>query len=654
MLPKYYEEICAGLKPTLRKRSAVFGDASSVGAFPNGDTVEIITEIPRRLGAASAELRINRDGEATYNVPFMFCALENGCDVWKIELDTALLCKNSEDGLFYFDAVYKFGDGRSFCTDSEDNVDFSMSEDIYGGTNRKFCMMVYRSDFSTPVDFGGGVMYHIFVDRFFRGKGHTHYDERSVLEHDWENGIPQFAEKPGEHLENNVFFGGNLWGVAEKLPYLKELGVTDIYLSPIFRAYSNHKYDTGNYLEIDRGFGGEAAFEKLIEKARAAGIRIILDGVFNHTGADSLYFNKFGTYDSVGAYNSKDSEYFDWYNFKEWPDVYESWWGIDILPRLNHSNDRCRRFFTEAGGVAEKYIRMGVGGWRLDVADELDDRFLNELRGAVKSASDGNAVIIGEVWENAAEKTAYGKRRKYLRGGQLDSVMNYPLKNALIEYAAAGDAEILAATLTEIWSIYPRPVCDALMNIVGTHDTERILTVLGGSPAAGRSNRELSTAKMTEGQRITAKQYLKMLSAIQYTVYGIPSVYYGDEVGMEGYHDPFCRMPFPWGREDGELLEHYKKLGAIRKEHKAFDRGAFRIVKAERGLIAFERTSTDGTDTVMIAANSGDKTESLRFIDRGLYGDQPRDLLTGEIFSGASRIPPDRALIFASVRSERR
>ena len=232
--------------------------------------------------------------------------------------------------------------------------------------------------------------------------------------------------------------------------------------------------------------------------------------------------------------------------------------------------------------------------------------------------------------------------------------MNYPLKNALIEYAAAGDAEILAATLTEIWSIYPRPVCDALMNIVGTHDTERILTVLGGSPAAGRSNRELSTAKMTEGQRITAKRYLKMLSAIQYTVYGIPSVYYGDEVGMEGYHDPFCRMPFPWGREDGELLEHYKKLGAIRKEHKAFDRGAFRIVKAERGLIAFERTSTDGTDTVMIAANSGDKTESLRFIDRGLYGDQPRDLLTGEIFSGASRIPPDRALIFASVRSERR
>lgn len=654
MLPKYYEEICAGFKPALRKRSAVFGDATAVGAFPNGDTIEIITEIPRRLGAASAELRINRDGESTYNIPFMFCALEDGCDVWKIELDTALLCKNSEDGLFYFDVFYKFGDGRSFCTDSEDNVNFSMSGDVSCGTNRKFCMMVYRSDFSTPADFGGGVMYHIFVDRFFRGKGHTHYDERSVLEHDWENGIPQFAEKPGDHLENNVFFGGNLWGVAEKLPYLKELGVTDIYLSPIFRAYSNHKYDTGNYLEIDRGFGGEEAFEKLIEKARAAGIRIILDGVFNHTGADSLYFNKFGSYDSVGAYNSKDSEYFDWYNFKEWPDVYESWWGIDILPRLDHSNDRCRRFFTESGGVAEKYIRMGVGGWRLDVADELDDRFLNEFRGAVKAASDGNAVIIGEVWENAAEKTAYGKRREYLRGGQLDSVMNYPLKNALIEYAATGDAEILAATLTEIWSIYPRPVCDALMNIVGTHDTERILTVLGGSPAAGRSNRELSTAKMTPGQRITAKQYLKMLSTIQYTVYGIPSVYYGDEVGMEGYHDPFCRMPFPWGREDGELLAHYKKLGAVRKEHKAFDRGDFRIIKAERGLIAFERTSTDGTDSVMIAANSGDKTESLRFIACELYGGEPKDLLTGEIFSRSSRIPPDRALIFASVRSERR
>ena len=524
------------------------------------------------------------------------------------------------------------------------------------GSAESYQITVYDKEFDTPEWFRGRIMYQIFPDRFYGAHKDGKIEksrEEYIIHYDRYEHISFNAHPYEIGPACNDFYGGNLRGICEKLPYIKSLGVGVIYLNPIFEAYSNHKYDTANYKRIDPMFGTEEDFVHLCKEAEKFDIKIILDGVFSHTGADSIYFNKYGFYGTDGAFHNPSSPYRSWYCFDE-NGGYTSWWGCSNLPNVNEMDDSYLDYILrDDDSVIKKWLRLGASGWRLDVADELPDEFIKILRKEVKSVKP-DAVIIGEVWEDASNKVAYSKQREYLLGDELDSVMNYPLKNALIEYAAAGDAEILAATLTEIWSIYPRPVCDVLMNIVGTHDTERILTVLGGSPAAGRSNRELSTAKMTEGQRITAKRYLKMLSAIQYTVYGIPSVYYGDEVGMEGYHDPFCRMPFPWGREDGELLEHYKKLGAIRKEHKAFDRGAFRIVKAERGLIAFERTSTDGTDTVMIAANSGDKTESLRFIDRGLYGDQSRDLLTGEIFSGASRIPPDRALIFASVRSERR
>ena len=376
-------------------------------------------------------------------------------------------------------------------------------------------------------------------------------------------------------------------------------------------------------------FGGEEAFDKLIAEADKRGIRIILDGVFNHTGDDSLYFDKYGKYGGTGAYTNPDSEYRSWYTFKRYPRAYESWWGIDILPKLNHKNEECRDFFVGKGGVVEKYVQRGIGGWRLDVADELPNDFLDKLR-AVAKGRNPDAVIIGEVWENAVDKVSYGLRRRYFGGKQLDSVMNYPLKNGIVDFIRFRDANILGDILKELYSSYPECVCNCLMNILGTHDTERILTVIGygNDPrlsGEGVENSELAVRRMNTKQRTEAEKLLKLAAVIQYTVFGVPSVYYGDEVGMEGYHDPFCRMPFPWGREDTRLLKFYRKLGKIRRENDVFSDGEFKILTIDGGFIAYSREK-DGK-TVTIAVNRSEK--DVRF-----SRSNSTDLLTGKTFDG--------------------
>jgi glycosidase len=426
-----------------------------------------------------------------------------------------------------------------------------------------------------------------------------------------------------------MFFGGNLWGVAEKLEYLKEMGVGVIYLNPIFKAYSNHKYDTADYLQIDSMFGGEKAFEHLLKRAESLDIKIILDGVFNHTGDNSLYFDRYGEYGGVGAYQSENSVYRKWFRFGNTSDEFESWWGIKILPRLNHETDDCRRFFTAENGVGAEYIKKGVAGWRLDVADELCDRFLDEFSESVKKASDGQAIVIGEVWENAATKEAYGKRRRYLRGDQLHSVMNYPIREGIIDFVLNGNAQVLADTLKSIYSTYPKPVSDALMNILGTHDTERILTVLGKKSAkvCRAMGSQLANKRLSSEELNYAVQGLMIAATLQYTVYGVPSLYYGDEAGVEGYRDPFCRLPYPWGRENKNIFEHYKTLGRIRTENTdIFATGEFSVIRAEDGIIAYKRQNARGA--IIVVANANEHQ-----IDCKINGEWT-DLLTNRKFVG--------------------
>jgi glycosidase len=340
-------------------------------------------------------------------------------------------------------------------------------------------------------------------------------------------------------------------------------------------------------------------------------MKIILDGVFNHTGSDSRYFDEYGRY-GLPARDER-STYHEWYDFhapeKEGAPDYTAWWGIRILPRLNTHTDFCREFFTGAGGVAEHYMKSGIDGWRLDVADELPDRFLEELRERIHSVNP-ESILIGEVWENAADKIAYGKRRSYFRGAQLDSVMNYPTRKALLEFAENGNAEALASALTELYSSYPRCVSASLMNLIGTHDTERVLTILG-NPQKVRENAYAYNAvqkklRLTDEERARGTKLLKMISALQFTLFGFPCVYYGDEAGMEGMSDPFCRYPFPWHNIDTEINDHYKKLGAIRRGEGIFAGGEFRITCAENGYFEFIRYKKEEKYFVKVAVNMGE------------------------------------------------
>ena len=621
------------IKPIIEK--IVDGEnCSDRGAFPSDKKITFRVSVPRRLGASAVVLRINRDYEVSRDISLSFEDTVEGWDIYLADFFPAEAVEGYYEGLFYYEFLFLRGADTLF-TSATNNVDFELE----GESGAKFRLLIFDKDFTTPDWFKGRVMYHVFVDRFAKGVPAVPVRDDAVIDPDWYGGVPQYPARSGDRYPNNVFFGGNLWGVIEKLDYLASLGVGIIYLSPIFKAYSNHKYDTGNYLEIDEMFGGEEAFDKLLEEAARRDIKIILDGVFNHTGDDSLYFDKYGKYGGTGAYSNPNSPFRDWYNFKEYPDGYESWWGIDILPKLNHSNDLCREFFVGEGGVIEKYLLRGISGWRLDVADELPNSFIDTLRETAKKTSH-DPIIIGEVWENAADKISYGIRRRYFGGRQLDSVMNYPLRNGILDYMRYGDAEILADTLRELYSSYPPDVCNCLMNILGTHDTERILTVLGGMCDEsllpdGLENSELAYLKMNEEQRSDAERLLMMAAVIQYTVFGVPSVYYGDEAGIEGYGDPFCRMPYPWGRESAELVGFYRRLGRIRSEYEAFAQGDFKILKVSGGFIAYSREKDK--ETVIIAINRSD--ENFVFELRGSY----TELLSDTEFDGT--VKADTAVI---------
>lgn len=548
-------------------------------AYRRDENIEIHLRIPRALGVVSASVTV-------YDEKMLVSVL--GCEI--ILADTAgetddylftLSPKSLDKGLYFFNIALDSFFGMVYIIKQDGVIAFS---DCPTG-NVLPQLTVYASEQSDSTIFGG-VIYHVFVDRFNRGnRSVIRRDTDVLIDGEWCE-IPEYPEYPGASLKNNTFYGGTLWGVIDKLDHIAELGVSAIYLSPIFSSPSNHKYDTSDYMTVDAGFGGEEALCALIREAKEREIAIILDGVFNHTGSDSIYFNKRGSYLTLGAYQSLDSPYYSWYSFDHFPDKYECWWGIDILPRINTANPSCRDYFLADGGVIDHYRRLGIYGWRLDVADELADTFIEGLR-AVMSKS-GEQVIYGEVWEDASNKIAYGNRRKYYLGDQLDGVMNYPLRTGLIDYLLYGSVSTLRYALCEVMMNAPDATMHLQMNILGSHDTERILTVLG-EPTPYSSNSELRKARLSPAQRTRAVSRLIALSTVLYTLPGIPTVYYGDEAGLEGYADPFNRMPYPWGREESRLLSHYKRLGSIRKGEPVFRRGGFKLIALTDKLLVFTR-----------------------------------------------------------------
>jgi cyclomaltodextrinase len=531
--------------------------------------------------------RINYDSCFFNEIPMHWIGLEKNYDLY-----AATFTLNEEGNYFY-----------SFILEeniTDENLNFN-EQNKQAVSSQKYELLIYNKDYMTPDWTYGGIIYHIFVDRFYKSSLYQQkcYKENRdvVIRNDWE-GIPHYLPSEDGEIKNNDFFGGNLKGIEEKLPYLLALGVSIIYLSPIFEAYSNHKYDTGDYLSIDPMFGDENALSNLCKEAKKYGIHIILDGVFNHTGADSIYFNKYDNYNSIGAYQSKESPYYNFYTFNRWNDAYKCWWGIPTLPATNKDCKGYVDFITGKNGVLEYWQNKGVKGWRLDVADELPDNFIELIRSSVKK-HDSEAFIVGEVWEDASNKFSYDVLKKYFLGNQLDSVTNYPLKNAIIEYVKTGDSSMLNYTLNYIIEKYPPQAVDSLMNILGTHDTERILTILGTAKTL-ETRKERAEYKLNKEEKQNALPLLKIASLLQFTLPGIPCIYYGDEAGLEGFEDPFNRRCYPWGSENYEILNHYKMLSKLRK-NKVFANGKYKCLINDNGIFVFERYYDN--ERIIIATN---------------------------------------------------
>ena len=493
------------------------------------------------------------------------------------------------------------------------NGQFLTEENLHGvisnSLEKKFQLLVYDNSFLTPEWFKGGIIYQIFPDRFYRTKVLTSKNKNCVI-HQNLNDIPYFLPDENGKIKNNDFFGGNLEGITEKLDYLNNLGVTVIYLNPIFEAYSNHRYDTGDYLKIDPLLGDENDLKKLIEKATNYGIKIILDGVFNHTGDDSIYFNKYNNYKSVGAFQDKNSPYFSWYNFVRFPDLYQSWWGVDVLPTTNKNDKNFCDFITGINGVIQKYTKLGIGGWRLDVVDELPDDFVKKIRVATKSTNK-DAIVIGEVWEDASNKISYGVRRDYFQGKELDSVMNYPLKNAILDFAITEKSDFLIQVINEQLDHYPKIVLDCLMNILSTHDTFRLLSALSDIDVSNMSKIEMSNTVLQGEMLKECINRLKVAVLLQYTLYGVPSIYYGDEIGMQGFKDPLNRKFFEWNNINYEIQNYYIKLAKIRKSFLCFKVGETEILYSNNGCVIYKRTCPE--DEVLVAINNSNEEYFMYF-----------------------------------------
>lgn len=564
---------------------------SIFGAVKTDQTVTFRIILPRDFCCHAAKLVIKKAEADEYGyINMQWDCMEGvGEEWWKVDFTTekAALYK------YHFEYDTSWGTSRIYHAGN--------GLAAIKGDGEDWQLTVYDKDFHTPEWLRGGIIYQIFPDRFASsGTKKQNVPSDRVLRTD-RDGDPYWIPTAEGKVLNNDYFGGDLNGIEQKLGYLKSLGVTCIYLNPIFEAQSNHRYDTANYEKIDSMLGTEKDFKSLCESAKKLGIRIMLDGVFSHTGDDSRYFNRYSRYDSLGAYQSKESPYYGWYKFNKWPDDYESWWGIEILPEVNEDNSDFIEYITGKNGIARKWLKLGASGWRLDVADELPDEFLDEFRKAVKEEK-ADGLVLGEVWEDASNKSSYGKLRRYLLGKQLDSVMNYPFAGAVIDFIRDANAELFASRVMSIVENYPKEVLDVLMNHLSTHDTMRAITALAGENCAYRDRKWQSTHSLDEREYHYGMKLLMAASAMQFALPGVPTIYYGDEAGMQGYKDPFNRRCYPWGKENGELVKWYKKLGKIRNENRVFKDGRFEILSAVAGCVAFSRKNDD--EAILVISNS--------------------------------------------------
>ena len=518
----------------------------------------------------------SQDGKPVYEFPMQLHKKQGAYDIFRGTFSLP------EPGLFfyYFRIQKKTGSFRLFKQGKDTNMEA-------GDCWQLTCV---PADFTTPDWAKGATIYQVFPDRFYKSGecDLTGKLEPYTVHQNWDEEVSWQPTAEGLVL-NNDFYGGNFKGITEKMDYIASLGTTILYLNPISKSFSSHRYDTGDYKTPDPMLGTEAEFTAMCDAAHKRGIKVILDGVYSHTGSNSLYFDKNRTFGGNGAYNSKQSPFYSWYTFHQWPDSYNCWWNFDTLPTIKKMDPAFVEYIiTGEDSVVEHWLKLGADGYRLDVVDELPNEFVKLLKDRIRQIRP-DALLIGEVWEDASNKEAYGIRRRYFVDGVLDSCMNYPFRTAILNFLRErDDGKGLRETVMTIAENYPPQVLLCNMNLLGTHDTPRILTALVDDFNGDRA--EAAKRHLSRAQREIAKERLILASTLQYTLPGTPSLYYADETGMEGYKDPFNRRAYPWGKENRLLLEHHKQLGRLRKESEALRLGDIEFFQAGDQKLGFSRS----------------------------------------------------------------
>ena len=601
---------------------------SIIGATAAGTSLRLRVLLPRSFGVTHVDLIIKRDGRCDEYRALTWECTDNVNEQWYTDVVFY------ETGAYFYSFEYVTPWGRTPIK----RVGISQSGSIDGKSDWE--QFVYDGNANVPDTFGGGIFYQIFPDRFcFSGKTKKNVPTDRVIRSDW-GGMPVWEADASGTVRNNDYFCGDFAGITQKLPYLSSLGVSCVYLNPISEAHSNHRYDTADYMHTDPLLGTDADFAELCDAAHKLGIKILIDGVYSHTGADSIYFNKNGRYGTGGAYNDPSSVYRSWYSFGTDRDDYKGWWGFKTLPETNEMTESFSEFITGEGGVIDKWMSLGADGIRLDVADELPDEFIEKVRAAVKRHG-SDKMLLGEVWEDAGFKISHGGRRRYFCGNELDSVMNYPFRSAITDFLLTSNAQRFMDSVYSIVLNYPPKIMNLCMNFLGTHDTERILTLLCDIHCDNMTRLSQSRLSYPADVLDHAKKLFKAAVCMLYTLPGIPCIYYGDEAGMTGGKDPFNRGCYPWGDEDGELVGFHKILGKFRRESEVLIDGGFYPLSSSLGCVAYLRYKQGARRVACIVNKNPDTIDYLLNPDM----QNMHAFIGGENFGGTVRIPPETACI---------
>jgi len=587
------------------------------GCLTPGQLCRLQIHIPSTVKASAVSICFNwENGSPFREVPMTASGTVGAYDIWQ----GSFSLEAPDLYFYYFRITGHTGTFRLFKQGKDTNME---AGDLWQ-------LSCVPADFTVPDWAQGANIYQIFPDRFYKS-GDTDLTGKLqpyLLHSQWDEEVVWQPNEKGEVL-NNDFYGGNFRGITDKMDYIASLGTTLLYLNPISKSFSSHRYDTADYKSPDPMLGTEEDFSMLCEAAHSRGIRVILDGVFSHTGADSLYFNKYGSFGTSGAFRDPDSPYRSWYTFRQYPNDYISWWNFDTLPTVNKLDPSFIEYvITGEDSVLAHWLKLGADGFRMDVADELPGEFLALFKKQLRQLKP-DALLMGEVWEDASNKIAYGKRCRYFTDGVLDSIMNYPFRKAILDFLwGRDDGSGFEQRVMGILENYPAQVVNANMNLLGTHDTPRILTTLVDEFDGSRE--ALAKRTLSPEDRKRAESLLLTASVLQFTLPGSPSIYYGDEAGMEGGKDPFNRRTYPWGQENTTLLAHHRTLGQLRRHYPALAKGTLRFFCAQNHRLGYRKTLNG--QTVRIYVNQSDT---------------PWEILTSQILAGVglSAPAPDRLIL---------